>query len=426
VRVIILGAGLAGLSVAWYLREGGAEVTVLERNAGPGLECSFANAALLHPSMAEPWNSPKVLTVLLRSFGRADSHMLIRPSALPSLIGWGMRFIRDSRADLYLANTRKNVLLARYSIDLIATLRSHAAIEYGAYTRGSLQVFRSAELAASTLAWVRRLAEFGLQHRTLNVAELVAAEPALAPIADVLVGAIHMPDDEGGDAYRYCCAMAAKLQKRDVQIHYGTRCRVLTTSAGRLDPVVDASGRRWQSDAVVLAAGIDSARLAHGVGLALPVRPVKGYSITAPRIADAVAPRVPVIDAQLHMAAVPLAAGGLRVAGTAEFTGYNRELNPKRVANIFSLLKQLYPQYARCLSASQLAPWAGLRPMCPDGVPLLGPTPIRNLFLNTGHGHLGWTLAAGSGRVVADLVFRRRPEIDPKPYALARFARRYT
>jgi D-amino-acid dehydrogenase len=425
-RVIILGAGLAGLSVAWYLREGGAEVTVLERNAGPGLECSFANAALLHPSMAEPWNSPKVLSALLRNLGRADSHMLIRPSALPSLIGWGIRFIRESRADLYLANTRKNVLLARYSLNLLATLRRQAAIDYGAYARGSLQVFRSAELAASTLAWVRRLTDFGLQHRTLSVAELVAQEPALAPIADVLVGAIYMSDDEGGDAYRFCCAMAAQLQKRDVQIHYGTLCRVLTSSADRLNPVVDSSGGRWESDAVVLAAGIDSAQLARGAGVALPIRPVKGYSITAPRIADAVAPRIPVIDAQLHMAAVPLAAGGLRVAGTAEFTGYNRELNPKRVANIFSLLRQLYPQYARCLTSSQLAPWTGLRPMCPDGVPLLGPTPIRNLYLNTGHGHLGWTLAAGSARVVADLVFRRSPEIDPEPYALGRFAGRST
>jgi len=425
-RVIVLGAGLAGLSVAWYLREGGADVTVLERNAGPGLECSFANAALLHPCMAEPWNSPKVLSVLLRSLGRADSHMLIRPSALPSLIGWGFRFIRASRADLFLENTRKNVLLARYSVARMEALRSQAEIEYGAYSRGSLQVFRNEQLASSTLAWVRRLAEFGLEHRTLNVAELVAEEPALTPIAKALVGAIHMPHDEGGDAYRYCCAMAAQLQKRCVQIQYGICCRPLTVDAGRLAPIADCSGRLWESDAVVLAAGIDSARLARGIGLALPVRPVKGYSITAPRIADALAPRVPVIDAHLHMAAVPLAAGGLRVAGTAEFAGYNREVKAKRVANILSLLKQLYPQYAQRLTSAQLAPWAGLRPMCPDGVPLLGPTPIRNLFLNTGHGHLGWTLAAGAARVVADLVLRRTPDIDPAPYALARFSGRYT
>jgi D-amino-acid dehydrogenase len=149
-RVIILGAGLAGLSVAWYLREGGAHVTVLERNAGPGLECSFANAALLHPSMAEPWNSPGVLQVLLRSLGSADSHMLIRPSALPSLIGWGLRFIRESRADLFLANTRKNILLARYSVALMGALRGQTDVEYGAYARGSLQVFRNEQVATRT------------------------------------------------------------------------------------------------------------------------------------------------------------------------------------------------------------------------------------------------------------------------------------
>jgi D-amino-acid dehydrogenase len=421
-RVIVLGAGLAGLSVAWYLREAGAEVSVLECNAGPGLGCSFANAALMHPSMAEPWNSPKVLSVLLRSLGRADSHMLIRPSALPGLIGWGLRFIRESRPEKYLANTRKNVLLARYSLDLMAQLRSRFALEYGGYCRGSLQVFRSQELAATTLAWVRRLADFGLQHRTLTVAELVAEEPALGPIAEALVGGIHMPHDEGGDAHRYCCAMAAQLQKSEVQIHYGIRVAPLSVDAAGLACVTDTSGRIWHSDAIVLAAATSSTRLARGFKFALPIRPVKGYSITAPRIAGAVAPRTPVIDPQLHMAAVPLAAGGLRVAGTAEFAGYDRGIDPDRVANIYSLLRQLYPQYAQGLSALQLAPWAGLRPMCPDGVPLLGPTPIRNLFLNTGHGHLGWTLAAGSARVVADLVLRRRPEIDSEPYALARFS----
>jgi D-amino-acid dehydrogenase len=425
-RVIVLGAGLAGLSVAWYLREAGVEVTVLERNAGPGLECSFANAALLHPSMAEPWNSPKVLSVLLRSLGKADSHMLIRPGALPHLIGWGLRFIRESRADLFLANTRKNVLLGRYSIDLMAGLRERADIEYGGYSRGSLQVFRGQELAATTLAWVQRLAEFGLHHRTLSVAELVAQEPALGPIADVLVGGIHMPHDEGGDAHRYCLAMAAQLQRRDVQIHYEVHCAPLTKDAAGLACVTDDSGRLWPNDAVVLAAGISSPRLARALKLALPIQPVKGYSITAPRIAGALAPRIPVIDAQLHTAAVPLAAGGLRVAATAEFAGYNRVVDPKRVANIFSLLKRLYPQYAQLRTSSQLAPWAGLRPMCPDGVPLLGATPIRNLFLNTGHGHLGWTLAAGSARIVADLIVRRRPEIDPEPYALARFGRHST
>jgi D-amino-acid dehydrogenase len=423
-RVIIIGAGLAGLSVAWYLREGGAEVTVLERQAGPGLECSFANGALLHPSMAEPWNAPGVLGQLLRNLGRSESHMLLRLAALPSLFGWGIRFIRASRADRYLANTRKNILLARYSVGLMEGLRSRADLQYGAYSRGSLQVFRNDRVAESTLAWGRQLAAYGLEYRSLSVAELVAQEPALAPISNALVGGIHMPHDQAGDAYRYCCAMTAQLQARGVEIHYSVCCRALSLDTNRVAVVADTSGRSWPTDTVVLAAGSYSPLLANGVGLALPIRPVKGYSITAPRIADAVAPRIPVVDPVLHVATVPLGEDQLRVAGTAEFTGYNLDINPKRVENIIGLLRQLYPEYLQRLTAAQIVPWAGLRPMCADGVPLLGPTPIRNLFLNTGHGHLGWTLAAGSARLVADLVLVRRPDIDPAPYALERFTGR--
>jgi D-amino-acid dehydrogenase len=420
-RVIVIGAGLAGLSVAWYLRERGAEVVVLEHHQGPGLGCSFANAALQHPSMAEPWNSPGVMCVLLRNLGRADSHMLIRLGTLPGLMRWGMRFIRESRADRHFANTGKNVLLAHYSAQLMTDLRTRAALQYGAYMRGSLQVFRNDEVAESTLAWVRRLAVFGLEHRTLTVAQLLAQEPALRPIGAELVGGIHLPQDAGGDAYRFCCAMAAQLHARGVGLLYGVRCQTLTVSDGRAQ-LSHTGGHVGQGDAIVVAAGSDSAALVRGVGLALPVKPVKGYSITAPCLPGAVAPRIPVIDPVLNVAAVPLEAGGLRVAGTAEFAGFNRDIHPERVAYTFALLEKLYPEYARGLTVLDIMPWAGLRPMCADGVPLLGLTPIPNLFLNTGHGHLGWTLAAGSGRLVADQVMGCAPDIDPAPYRLARFA----
>jgi D-amino-acid dehydrogenase len=422
-RVIVIGGGLAGLSVAWYLREGGAHVALLERETGPGLECSFANAALQHPSMAEPWNSPGVFGLLLRSLGRSDSQMLVRLGVLPELLAWGVRFVRQSRAHRFLANTGKNVRLALYSAALMQTLRTSAGLDYGAYQRGSLRVFRNERVAATTLGWVRKLAAFGLEHRPLTIDELIEEEPALKPIATGLVGALFMPQDVGGDAYRYCCGVAAQLHARDVELHYGVSCKPLRLDKNGRAEVVDSTGRPWPADVIVLAAGSYSAVLVRQIGISLPLQPVKGYSISVPARPGAIAPRIPVIDAALHAAAVPLAAGGLRVAGTAEFAGFDRRIDPKRVANIFALCERLYPEHTRGLALAQVAPWAGLRPMCADGVPLLGATPIANLFLNTGHGHLGWTLAAGSARLVADQVLGRNCDIDLAPYALARFTK---
>lgn len=424
-RVIVIGAGIAGLSVAWFLREAGAEVAVLERKEGPGLECSFANAALQHPSMAEPWNSPGVLGVLLRNLGGSDAQMLVRLGVLPQLLGWGLRFVRESRAERFLANTGKNVRLALYSADLMERLRKSVWLDYGAYRRGSLQVFRNERVAAGTLAWVRKLSAFGLEHRLLTVEELLAEEPALEPIAGALVGALAMPHDCGGDAYRYCCAMAAQLQRQNVSLHYGVSCQPLSLNRNGRAEAIDSTGRRWMADRIVLAAGSDSGNLARRIGIALPLQPVKGYSVTVPLRRDVAVPRIPVIDTVLHAAAVPLAAGGLRVAGTAEFAGFDRRIDPRRIANILALCARLYPEHIRDLVPAQIAPWAGLRPMCADGVPLLGATLIPNLFLNTGHGHLGWTLAAGSARLVADQVLGGVCGIDPAPYALSRFTRSY-
>jgi D-amino-acid dehydrogenase len=423
-HVIVVGAGLAGLSVAWYLRERGAQVTVIERNTSPGMEASFANGALLHPSMVEPWNSPGVLGFLLRNFGRADSPMLLRPAVLPSLLGWGVRFIRASRADRFLASTRNNLTLARYSVELIGELRKRTGLHYGAYTRGSLQVFRTPRAAQSTLAWVQQLSAYGLDYRLLSLDELLALEPALTPIAGSLVGAIYYPRDEGGDAHLYCRALAARLEQQQVSLRYGVACRRLIQEGQDAVAIVDSLGRSWRADAIVLAAGSVSPLLARSIGVRLPIRPVKGYSITMPRPENAPAPHVPVTDPGLHIAVVPVGDDRIRLAGTAEFAGYNREIAAPRISNLVRLLERIYPDYARRLGAADILPWAGLRPMSADGVPLLGRTPIRNLFLNTGHGQLGWTMAAGSGRLVADQILDRKPEIDPVPYALARFSSR--
>lgn len=426
-KVTVVGAGLAGLCVAHYLQEAGVAVTVIERAPGPGLETSFANGALLHPSLADPWNAPGVLGFVLRNLGREDSPMLLRPSALPSMLGWGLEFVRQSRPHRFERNAISNLLLARYSLDRMHELRESLRLEYGAYHRGALALFREQAAYRSALRWATKMHAHGLEHVPLDPAATIEREPALAPIATQLCGAIYYARDEGGDAHRFCRALAGSLAQRGVEFRYGVAVRGFASAGGRVTAVQcaavapDAAGADVPCDAVVLAAGSHSRELARPLGLSLPVRPVKGYSITVTPPPGARVPLTPLTDADLHLAVVPLADGRLRVAGTAEFAGYDTTLQPARVANLVRLLRRLYPALMQDVSDADVVAWAGLRPMCPDGVPLIGATRAPNVFLNTGHGHLGWTLAAGSGRLAADAVLARTPEIDAARYSLARF-----
>lgn len=429
-HVTIVGAGLAGLCAAHYLREGGADVTVVERGAGPGLETSYANGALLHPSFTEPWNAPGVLGFLLRNLGREDSPMLLRPSALPSLIGWGLEFVRQSRPERFERNAVANLRLARHSLALMHALRESLRLEYGAYRRGAIALFRDRAGYDAALAWAQRMAPHGLDHTPLDAAATIAREPALAPIAERICGAIYHAEDEGGDAHRFCAELARSLAERGVRFRHRTSVEGFATRGGRVTAVrcrgvAGATDARPDAsidcDAVLLAAGSHSTPLARTLGIALPVRPVKGYSITVTPSPEALAPRTPLTDADLHIAVVPLADGRMRVAGTAEFAGYDTTLHPARVANLLRLLRRLYPEVMREVRDADVVPWTGLRPMCADGVPLIGATRVPNVYLNTGHGHLGWTLAAGSGRLAADAVLGRATELDAAPYRPSRF-----
>jgi D-amino-acid dehydrogenase len=426
VKVTIVGAGLAGLCAAHYLHGAGATVTILERGDGPGLETSYANGALLHPSLADPWNAPGVLGFVLRNLGREDSPMLLRPAALPSMLRWGLEFVRQSRPDRFERNAVSNLLLARYSLERMHELRESLRLEYGAYRRGAMALFRDRRTYDAALAWAGKMSRHGLEYSPLDVAATLAREPALAPIGPQLCGAIYYATDEGGDAYRFCGALARSLAERGATFRYRTRVQGFVVEAGRVravrclhrDTRADGGADTIDCDAVVLAAGSHSTELARPLGLSLPVRPVKGYSITVTPPSGALVPLVPLTDSDLHVAVVPLADGRMRVAGTAEFAGYDTTLQPARIANLVGLLRRLYPDVMR---DADVVPWTGLRPMCADGVPLIGATRVPNLFLNTGHGHLGWTLAAGSGRLAADAVLGRAAEIDASRYALARF-----
>ena len=416
-KIAVIGCGLIGVTTAYFLRRRGYEVTVLERADGPARETSFANGGMLTPGMCHPWNAPGSWRVLLRSLGRSDAALQLRVKTLPRLVRWGTRFLRNSTAEAFGRNHRSNLRLARYSLDVMQRLRRETQIDYGRAARGSIGVFR--DYAAWNHAWheAEQLRPDGLIARRLSVTELTELEPALKPIASHLSGAIHYESDEVGDAHDFCVALAAHAREQGVDFRFSTEVCSLEMSAGKVAAIV-ARDERFVADRYVVAAGSYSTLLLEQAGVRLPIQPAKGYSITFANANARVGLRRPIIDHHLHAVIVPFEDGSLRAAGTAEFAGYDRTLNGARVRNLIGLMQELLPQAQ--WDAAGAAPWCGLRPSSPDGVAIIGPTPIANLWINSGQGHLGWTLAAGSAQLFTDLLSGDAPAIDPKPYALAR------
>ena len=419
-KIVVIGSGLIGLTTAYFLRCRGHEVTVIDRQPGPGLETSFANGALLTPSMAEPWNAPGSWRLLLSSLGRSDAPMQLRLGALPALAGWGISFLRNSRLARFERNTLSNVRLALYSLDAMESLRAQTHLQYGRSARGALKLFRNSQAWDHAWAAAQRLLPEGLRFRRLSREETLDLEPALAPIGTQLRGAIHYQADETGDAYRFCTALANHAQQQGVEFRFDTEVSSLQLGSGRVTAA--RSGKEhFVADRYIVAAGSYSTPLLRGIGIRLPVRPVKGYSVTFEHAAGDESLRIPIVDDDFHAAVVPLA-GAIRVAGTAEFAGYDRRPNPVRTGNLVRLLRRLLPRSQFNIEAAR--PWNGLRPMSPDGVPLIGSTSVRNVMVSTGHGHLGWTLAAGSARLLTDLLSAETPSIDPAPYDPQRFGAR--
>ncbi len=423
-RILIVGAGLAGLSAAWSLhRRGLRDLTVVEALDGPGQGASHANGALLHPSFPEPWNAPGIAWQLLRDLGNEDAAALVRLKQLPQLAGWGLRFLREATPARYLAHSLANMALARHGLPRMAAVRE-AGIDYAWRPTGSLVLLRTPEALQVARGWSGRLEAAGLRRRWLSADEAVALEPALAPQAGRFAGAIHNLEDERGDALAYCRGLATWLAGQGVALRWRTPVLGLATQGGRVTGVHTTTGERLEADAVVLAAAAHGAPLLRGLGIDLPVRPAKGYSVTFAPAAGApapVLPRLAVIDVDLHAAIVPVGDDRLRIAGTAEFCGFDTRIAPRRIDTLVRAAGSLYPMLGGAPAWSRTA-WAGLRPMSADGVPLVGPTAREGLWLNTGHGHLGWTQAMGSGELLADLLAGRAPGLDPAPYAPGRYA----
>ena len=419
-NTIVVGAGLLGLSTAYHLLQRGVRVTVVDAAPHSAAGASRANGGLLTPSMSDPWNAPGVALHLLRWLGRADAPLLLRGRALRGgSLRWMYRFLRASAPERYRVNTLKNLRLAQYSMTTLRELRAETGIDYGEVRYGTAKLFRDPHAFAIAERASGMLVANGVTVRVLDKAATLDLEPALEPIGRNIAGALHFPDDEIGDARRFCEALATELGRRGCNLRFGVALERWKHVRGRLSGVETSEGF-LEADNIVLAAGVHSAPLARSLGIDIPVAPAKGYSISVPLGQWAPQPKLGVIDDELHAAATPLGEV-LRVAGTAEFAGFDASIRPERVENLRRLVEAVYPQATTVVRSTDVQAWAGLRPMSSDGVPILGRTRVENLFVNTGHGHLGWTMAAGSGRIVADLISRGSSDLDAADYALARF-----
>jgi D-amino-acid dehydrogenase len=417
-RVVVIGAGLMGLVTAYFLRKSGAEVCVVDRRDSSGRETSFANGGMLHASQANPWNTPGILWAALRMVGREGSALLVRKHALPRMVRWGLAFVRNSNPDRYAANIERNARLARYSLSVMRELREAEDLEYDYRPRGTMTIYRTQHELDAAAEFVTNYAAEGISFQVLDGPGAVSLESALQPVVGDIVGAMYYPNDEVGDSFKFCQALQIVCERDGVEFQFDKRVRKLVRQ-GEAIVFADTETRRMRADKFVLAAGSFSPLLSRSAGLRLPIQPVKGYSITAPIGKWENAPTIPVIDEHLHAAVCPLGER-LRVAGTAEFAGYSTVLTKSRIDNLFHLLLSLYPEYETFLDPEMVDRWTGLRPVTPDGVARLGRTTISNLYLNTGHGHLGWTLAAGSGKAVAAEVMETEPEFELQDYRLNR------
>lgn len=420
-EVIVVGGGLAGLASAYALHEAGYGVRLLERREDVALETSFANGGILTPSMPEPWNAPGVHWQLLRWLGREDAPMLLRPWAIPGYVGWGLKFLAGSAPRSYAASLRASYRLCAYSLERLRAWRAALGLEYAAGMHGTLKVYRDGPAFERAMTELRSLGSLGLKGTPLDAAGTARLEPLLDEVRGDLVGAIHYPADESGDAWLFSRALRERLEARGVKVSCRAPVRAVRVSGGQVMGVETEGGFAPGSD-VVLAAGPWSRALLADCGVHVEVRPVKGYSLSIP-IDPRTGPRHALSDDSLHAVMTPLGPT-LRLAGTAEFSGWDLRLLPGRVQALWRLLASLSPTLARSADRASARPWCGLRPMSADGRPYIGATRIRGLYVNTGHGHLGWTQAAGSAALLAQLMCGVPTAIDARPFAVSRAERR--
>ncbi|MFT3978094.1 MAG: D-amino acid dehydrogenase [Sphingomonas bacterium] len=416
-RVIVLGAGVIGITSAYYLSQAGHEVAVIDRQPGPALETSFANAGEISPGYASPWAGPGIPQKAIRWLMMRHAPLILRPKPDMAMLRWLAAMLRNCTSARYALNKSRMVGIAEFSRDQLDVVRNSLGIEYDQRAQGTLQLFRTEKQLAGSAKDMQVLDEFGVAYELLDRAGCIAAEPGLAAAGEKFVGGLRLPHDETGDCRMFTRALADWLAANGVEFRYDTAIEALEHESGRVTGVRTGEGT-VRGDACLVALGSYSPALLAPLGIRLPVYPVKGYSITVPVAEEARAPVSTLLD-ETYKIAITRLGNRVRVGGMAEISGFDRSLSPRRRETLLHSLTDLFPGGAQVDGETHF--WSGLRPMTPDGPPVIGGTKIANLFLNTGHGTLGWTMACGSGHLIASLIGGTRPAIDPSGLGIDRY-----
>ena len=415
-KVIVLGSGVIGTSVAYYLAKSGHTVEVIDRQAGPALETSFANAGEVSPGYSSPWAGPGVPVKAIKWMLMRHSPLVIWPMLDPNMWRWGLSMLANCTEKAYAVNKSRMVPIAEYSRDCLKELRAETGIAYDDRAQGTLQLFRTQAQLDGIAKDVEVLKDYKVPFEVLDRDGFVKVEPALKLTQEKFVGALRLPGDETGDCFKFTNRLADMAEALGVTFRYNTSIDGIEVAGGKVTGVRTSAGT-LTADRYVVALGSFTPQLLQPIGIRIPVYPVKGYSITAPVTNAQFAPESTIMD-ETHKVAVTRLGDRIRVGGTAELAGFDMTLRESRRATLNHVLTDLFPKGG---DVSKATFWCGLRPMTPDGTPIVGPTPYPNMLLATGHGTLGWTMAAGSGRLLSDLISGNTPDISDEGLTLARY-----
>ena len=415
-RVLVLGAGVIGVTTAYYLAKQGYEVVVVDRQLDVAAETSFANAGQISFGYASPWAAPGIPLKALKWLMQRHAPFSLRLTADPFQYQWMLQMLRNCTASRYALNKERMVRMAEYSRDCLDTLRADTGIEYEGRQQGTTQLFRSQKQLDSAAQDIAVLEHSGVAYELLKPAQIARVEPALAAVADTLTGALHLPNDQTGDCALFTRNLARMAQELGVEFRFDCNVQRICSSGDRITGVY-IDDTLEIADQYVLAMGSYSRAMLAPLGINIPVYPLKGYSLTVPIVEPSLAPQSTVID-ETYKVAITRFDQRIRVGGMAEVGGFDLALNPKRRETLEHVTNLLYPQGG---DLTQAEFWTGLRPATPDGTPIVGKTSYRNLFLNTGHGTLGWTMSCGSASYLTDLMANKTPQISREGLDMFRY-----